>query len=194
MIYKLINSQAFIAILISLFSVFISAVALIINYLNYKRYAPKLKFKFLIEKSCLIPKSIRQLDGYKTDEFVVISYKISNTSAQPITIDEVTAQAIDHKGFPKIHQEFTFDKISHQFSNTLMFNFNPNPPAKLPLRIQPYDSAYVSFRFPFSCMLQKPILMSVVTPLRTYCLEETPYLWPELVDYIDRKHQVSSSL
>lgn len=179
---RLLNSQAIIAIFISILSFLISVIALIINYLNYKRYAPKLTFTFLPDYSCIVPKSVLPLVAYSTDEFMIVSYKISNTSAQPITIDEVNAKPLDLNALYKPHHEFEFEELNHTFGNKFIFTFTPKPCAKLPLRIEPFDSVYVSFRFPFSHELFKPVTLKVVTPLKTYTLTDTPFEWSQFLD------------
>jgi hypothetical protein len=83
---------------------------------------------------------------YDSEKAAVISLKISNSSSFPITIDEVYI-----KNHTKIFHNngFTFAPIEIKLENNKFTYLPPKTIAKIPLRIEPYDTVQISFRFPF---------------------------------------------
>ena len=76
----------------------------------------------------------------------VISLKISNTSALPITIDEAFAY---HPAFKvRFHYPFKIFMLDISDGNHI-YNYPPSKSLELPLRIDAYDTKYFSVRLPF---------------------------------------------
>jgi len=131
--------------LISVLSLIISVGSLFINYLVYKFYTPKLIFKLIPHSYYFYMKDLKS-NEYDSEKAAVISLKISNSSSFPITIDEVYI-----KNHTKIFHNngFTFAPIEIKLENNKFTYLPPKTIAKIPLRIEPYDTVQISFRFPF---------------------------------------------
>lgn len=117
--------------------------ALILQYIEYKKSKVKLKVNLDEKKSFYSTGDTR----YKCKYFGVISIKISNCSALPITIDEAEIKCNDmlRSYFSKeknINKTHIYDKQS--YTEVALFE-----QAKLPYRIDCYDTTFLSFIFPF---------------------------------------------
>ena len=75
-------------LILSIVGVITGSLALAIDFFNYKFYLPKLIIKPLRNSYIINSKDIPNL-AFNTTKIAVISVKISNSSAHPITIDEV---------------------------------------------------------------------------------------------------------
>ena len=117
--------------------------ALMLQYIEYKKSKVKLEVNLNDRKSFYTTGDNR----YKCKYFGVISIKISNCSSLPITIDEaeIKYNKISHEYF---NNEIKVDKEhnNNDRSYTEIQLFNQ---PKLPFRIDCYDTAFLSFIFPF---------------------------------------------
>ena len=117
--------------------------AIILQYIEYRKSKVKLKVNLVENKSFYSTGDT----SYKCKYFGVISIKISNCSALPITIDEAEIKYnkvlrpyfSEEKTVNKTH---TYDKQS--YTEVVLFE-----QAKLPYRIDCYDTTFLSFIFPF---------------------------------------------
>ncbi|WP_306583711.1 hypothetical protein [Fusobacterium ulcerans] len=154
-------------LILSIIGVITGSLALIIDFFNYKFYLPKLIFKQLKNSYILNKEDIDII--YSTKKIAVISAKISNSSAHPITIDEVF---IKHSENIKHENDLTFktpEVIIEKNENVIKYTYmKPNQIAILPLRIEPFDTQYVSFRLPYFDDHKSKFKLVFVTPRKNY--------------------------
>lgn len=155
------------------FELIISILAFLVSFLTYRSYAPKLIFKVL-DNSYLLNAEDFPLPLYKNGRYVVFSCKISNSSAHPITIDEVSAKLrnLERKTNPHTFIEKTIFELPVE--SGIWASYQTKPSAELPLRIQPYDTVYYSFCFLAADNLKKPYKILFTTPRKTYRLSVAP--------------------
>lgn len=152
-----------ITLIIAIIGALTGIIGLIIQFIEYKKSQVRLKIKFIDEKSFYTTGST----SYKCKYFGVISLKISNCSSLPITLDEVKINSSKHciKYFNKNIQ---VDK-SHKYSNNSFTEITLYDNAKLPLRIDCYDSIYLSFIFPFWDKIESnQFNFNIITPRKNY--------------------------
>lgn len=151
----------------------ISLFALAISFLTYIRYRVNLKFK-LINKAYFLSAKEFPLFNYSCGNYLLVSIKISNSSAQAITIDEVYALAIDPKSDPHSHTHIDLSSFDIPISQGIWKHKVLSPSATLPIRIQSYDSVCFSFCFLSANNLKKPYKIIFTTPSRNYCFTLDP--------------------
>lgn len=132
-----------ITLIIAITGAITGVLALILQYIEYKKSKVKLKVNLDEKKSFYSTGDT----SYKCKYFGVISIKISNCSALPLTIDEAEIKYNDvllHY-FSKekhINKKHVYDKQS--YTEIVLFE-----QAKLPYRINCYDTTFLSFIFLF---------------------------------------------
>lgn len=132
-----------ITLIIAIVGAITGILAIILQYIEYRKSKVKLKVNLVENKSFYSTGDT----SYKCKYFGVISIKISNCSALPITIDEAEIKYnkvlrpyfSEEKTVNKTH---TYDKQS--YTEVVLFE-----QAKLPYRIDCYDTTFLSFIFPF---------------------------------------------
>lgn len=132
-----------ITLIIAIIGAVTGMLALALQYIEYKKTKVKLKINLDKRKSFYTTGD----NTYKCKYFGVISVKISNCSSLPITIDEaeIIYDKIVRKYFNKeimINKRHNYDDQS--YTEVILFN-----QSKLPLRIDCYDTVFLSFIFPF---------------------------------------------
>ena len=162
-------------LILSIVGVITGSLALAIDFFNYKFYLPKLIIKPLRNSYIINSKDIPNL-AFNTTKIAVISVKISNSSAHPITIDEVY---VDNS--PKM--------ISEEENSKTFTSLSPENIATIPLRIEPFDSQYVSFRLPFFNNTNPSFKLVLVTPRKNYSVKVKLLEYHELIQSSRHKHQ-----
>jgi len=132
-----------ITLIIAIIGAITGILALILQYVDYKKSKVKLKINLNDKKSFYTTGD----NTYKCKYFGVISVKISNCSSLPITIDEteIRYDKIIRQYFNreiKVNKKHVYDDKS--YTEVTLFN-----QSKLPLRIECYDTIFLSFIFPF---------------------------------------------
>lgn len=148
----------------------ISLFALAISFLTYIRYRVNLKFKVL-KCSYYLDSQDFPLNGYPKGKYIIVSFKISNSSARPISVDEVYAlrdKAFAIDSIELYHREIKLESIKVYANSNTYNKYVLKPIAKLPIRIQPYDSVYCSFCFLWVEKLKQPFEIYFVTPRKDY--------------------------
>lgn len=146
------------------------SLALIIDFFNYKFYMPKLILKQRENSYFLNKEDVKEIAYYNTKRIAIVSLKISNSSAHPITIDEVFINSSQEKIYHFNNFNITVPKI-HKKSSMEYSYVKPEKVASLPLRIEPFDTQYVSFRFPYFDDCSPNFKLFLVTPRRNYSLK-----------------------
>lgn len=130
-------------LIIAIIGAITGVLAPILQYIEYKKSKVKLKVNLDEKKSFYSTGDA----SYKCKYFGVISIKISNCSALPITIDEAEIKCNDvlctyFNKEKNINKKHIYDKQS--YTEVALFE-----QAKLPYRIDCYDTTFLSFIFPF---------------------------------------------
>lgn len=130
-------------LIIAIIGAITGVLALILQYIEYKKSKVKLKVNLDEKKSFYSTGDT----SYKCKYFGVISIKISNCSALPITIDEAEIKCNDilQPYFSKekhVNRKHIYNKQS--YTEVSLFE-----QAKLPYRVDCYDTTFLSFIFPF---------------------------------------------
>lgn len=179
------------SMIFSVIGIVTGLVALILQYINYKQQTVKLVFKLVEKLSFTANITEHPLPLLKSTEHAILCIRISNCCAYPITIENVDAKRID-KGAPHEHLFIdervkfilpSYDEDGHKVSLRLY------PQAELPLRIDAFDSKYVSFLFTNADDLQKPYLLTFETPRKKFTFRAHPLLLSELIGRTRRKFQ-----
>lgn len=125
----------------------VSTICAIIQYTNYRNNKPGLIIKQdHASYSYFFKPEEFGMSGYQTKYAAVISLKISNSSALPITLDEIY---VKHENIKRVnHYAFGLNLKNIKVGNTF-YEYAPSPKLKLPQRIQAYDTVYGSVRIPF---------------------------------------------
>lgn len=139
--------------LVAIYAAIVATAGAAIQYLTYRRTKANLLIK-LDPKHHSFFFDIRELkisSKYLPCKAAIISFKISNTSSLPITIDD--AYAYTQKG--KNHYHTAFKIFANQELSYIASNgkpdtvcYVPNKVLKLPLRVDAYDTIYGSLRIP----------------------------------------------
>lgn len=140
--------------LVAIYAAIVATAGAAIQYLTYRRTKANLLIK-LDPKHHSFFFDIRELkisSKYLPCKAAIISFKISNTSSLPITIDD--AYAYTKKGENHYHTAFKilpYQELSFTDSNgsSATICYEPDKVLELPLRIDAYDTAYGSLRIPF---------------------------------------------
>lgn len=173
-------------LILSIIGVITGSLALAIDFFNYKFYLPKLVIKPLINSYTLDYESIKYSIDYVTNKIAVVSVKLTNSSAHPITIDEVyvkDSQTNSHANDLK----FRIPVID--LNGTTSTYMKPEKIANIPLRIEPFDTQYVSFRFPFFNNTNPSFKLVLVTPRKNYSVKVKLLEYHELILSSRHKHQ-----
>mgnify|MGYP001658431838 CR=1 FL=1 len=157
------------------------SLALIIDFFNYKFYMPKLILKPLKNSYFLDKENVKEITNYNSKRIAIISLKISNSSAHPITIDEVFIK--NFQNIIKHYNDFKITVPQIQIGNNpkTYTYINPEKIATLPLRMEPFDTQYVSFRFPFFDDCNLTFKLVFVTPRKNYSVKVNLLEYHELV-------------
>lgn len=136
-----------ITLIIAIVGAITGILAIILQYIEYRKSKVKLKVNLVENKSFYSTGNTSGDTNYKCKYFGVISIKISNCSALPITIDEaeIKYNEILRPYFSKekaVNKTHKYDKQS--YTEVVLFE-----QAKLPYRIDCYDTTFLSFIFPF---------------------------------------------
>lgn len=152
-----------VTLIIAIIGAITGVLALIIQYVDYKK--SKVKLKVLLEDR----KSFYNTGDttYKCKYFGVISVKISNCSSLPITIDEAEIK------FNEVKRLYFNDKKNinkkHIYDNKSFTEIRLYEQPQLPLRIDCYDTVFLSFIFPFfDEFVNKDFNFILRTPRRDY--------------------------
>ena len=138
-----------IKLILSIIGAVTGSLALIIDFFNYKFYLPKLIIKPLNNSYFLNKKDVKEASYYETTRIAVVSLKISNSSAHPITVDNVYIKSNKREIFHFKDFKFTVPKLLTNKNPITYSRIEYLKIAVLPLRIEPFDSQYVSFIFPY---------------------------------------------
>lgn len=150
-------------LIIAIIGAITGILALIIQFVEYRKSKVKLKVCLDIKKSFYTSGD----NTYKCKYFGVLSVKISNCSSLPITIDEAEIECDNNvcKYFnenKKINNRHVYDK--HSFTEIELYE-----QAKLPIRIECYDTIFLSFIFPFfDEFINKKFNYILKTPRKDY--------------------------
>lgn len=136
-----------ITLIIAIIGAITGVLALILQYIEYRKSKVKLKVDLVDNKSFYSTGNTSEGTKYNCKYFGVISIKISNCSALPITIDEseIKYKKILRSYFSKeikVNKKHVYDNQS--YTEVALFE-----QAKLPYRIDCYDTTFLSFIFPF---------------------------------------------
>lgn len=132
-----------ITLIIAIIGAITGILALIIQYIDYKKTNVKLKVKLENKKSFYTTGD----KIYKCKYFCVVSIKISNCSALPITIDEAEIK-YKNKHTHYFNEKKKINK-KHIYDDNSYTELNLYEQPQLPLRIDCYDTVFLSFIFPF---------------------------------------------
>lgn len=147
------------------------SLALIIDFFNYKFYMPKLILKQLHNSYFLNKEDVKEATNYATKRVGVVSLKISNSSAHPITIDEVFIKTFKNKISHFNNFNFTIPEICVKKNPITYLYIKPEKAATIPLRIEPFDTQYVSFKFPYFDTCDPEFKLFLVTPRKNYSVK-----------------------
>ena len=176
-----------IELILSIIGVVTGSLALAIDFFNYKFYLPKLIIKPLRNSYIIKSEDIPNLT-FKTTKIAVVSVKISNSSAHPITIDEVyVEEASNNKHYNDL--KFQIPRVLTDEVNRIETYISPEKIAIIPLRIEPFDTQYVSFRFPFFNNTNPSFKLVLVTPRKNYSVKVKLLEYHELILSSRHKHQ-----
>ena len=174
-------------LILSIVGVITGSLALAIDFFNYKFYLPKLIIKPLRNSYIIKSEDIPNLT-FKTTKIAVVSVKISNSSAHPITIDEVyVEEASKNKHYNDL--KFQIPRVLTDEVNRIETYISPEKIAIIPLRIEPFDTQYVSFRFPFFNNTNPSFKLVLVTPRKNYSVKVKLLEYHELILSSRHKHQ-----
>lgn len=89
-----------------------------------------------------------EIPNYRTNCCAVVSLKISNTSAYPVTIDSVF---VPGKGGAYRHNNmFRMPAPPIPFGDKGGYTeYRPSDPLSIPIRLEPFDTVFASVRLPF---------------------------------------------
>ncbi len=148
---------------IAIFGATTGIISLIIQFIEYRKSKVKLRIKIEDRYTYYTTGD----SSYKCEYFGIVSLKLSNCSALPITLDEVFVKT---NYYNKKHiKELTNFNTSVPAKNGGSYDLRPFKSADLPLRIDCYDSVFISFRFPFfDEYINKDIELVLVTPRKEY--------------------------
>lgn len=155
-----------ITLIIAIIGAITGVLALIIQYIDYKKAKVRLKVRLLENKSFYSTGD----DSYKCKYFGVISIKISNCSSLPITVDEAEIKYNEIK-------RFYFNKkksvnTRHSYVNNSFTEVSLYEQPHLPIRIDCYDTVFLSFVFPFfDEFINKKFNFILKTPRKDYKYE-----------------------
>lgn len=117
----------------------------------------------------------QKIDGFKSNCYAVVSFKISNTSALPITIDQITVPEfrIEHQiaKLPNVYILEGSNIVTTELPGINQKFLEPtiHPCVNLPLRIDCFDTIYCSVVFPFfEAVKEKPFTIWFFTPRKIY--------------------------
>lgn len=176
-------------LILSIIGVITGSLALAIDFFNYKFYLPKLIIKPLRNSYTINSKDIPNL-AFNTTKIAVISVKISNSSAHPITIDEVyVVNSPKNKHYNDLKFKVPQIMISEEENSKTFTSLSPENIATIPLRIEPFDSQYVSFRLPFFNNTNPSFKLVLVTPRKNYSVKVKLLEYHELILSSRHKHQ-----
>lgn len=131
-----------ITLIIAIVGAVTGIIALIIQFVEYRKSAVKLKVQINDENSYSMPTGNKYIIGS-------VSAKISNCSSQPITIDEVFAV-------------LGKNRIEH-------LNVNEQKEDEIPRRIDCYDTTFITFHFCwFDDFVNKEFELHLITPRKIY--------------------------
>jgi hypothetical protein len=158
------------AFVIGTVGLLLSIVSLVLQYFSYKRYEPKLVIKedgysFTFNPS-EYPISVND-NKYTSGKAAVVSVKISNISANPITVDAVWIEST----FRIMHRPFKSYDFELKIGENRYVSLAVRQAAVLPVRIAAYDTQYLSFRFPFYDSGPENYTMHIETPKKAYKIE-----------------------
>lgn len=152
-----------ITLVIAIIGAITGIASLIIQYVDYKKSKVKLRVN-LDERKSFYNTGDKL---YKCDFFGVLSLKISNCSSLPITIDEAE---IKHNGIKRIYiNEKKQINNSHKYDDNRFTEISLYEQPQLPLRIDCYDTVFLSFVFPFfDEFIDKEFEFVIKTPRKDY--------------------------
>lgn len=84
---------------------------------------------------------------YNVNICAAVSIKATNKSSYPITIDNAYLQ--NKTAISKHFNDFKFEYIEIQDTPTTTVCFDTEKLAKLPLKLDPFETKYIAFAFPF---------------------------------------------
>lgn len=153
-----------ITLIIAIIGAVTGIVALIIQFVEYKKSSVKLVIEIDEHISYYLKNTN---ETYKCEYIGVISAKISNCSSLPITIDEVIIVLDNYKVKHEPKMTKTTLEVKKGENTYTYLTINDKP--KIPLRIECYDTVFVSFAFPFfDKFLNEKFELQLLTPRKTY--------------------------
>lgn len=152
-----------ITLIIAIVGAITGIVSLLIQFNEYRKSNVKLIVEIDDRKSFYTTGS----KNYKCEFFGVISLKISNCSSLPITIDEVSISC-ESKTLRYFNKKIEVDK-KHNYSENSYSEIKLYEQRELPLRIECYDTLFLSFIFPFwDDIGSKKFCFNIKTPRKNY--------------------------
>lgn len=146
-------------------------VALLIQLFDFRSYIPKLKFKIDKDRCYVFDKSDIELERYRTEKFCLIPLQIDNVSAMPTTITAVSLNNPSKTQAPFPHDaQMRIPQPNISIGENTFITIDIPKTMDLPIRINAYDSLYLSFRFPFMPD-SNSVTLCLETPTKNYSLK-----------------------